>query len=273
MLYGYFVLMLFAILVIKMHVSDKTVRELLAQHKKLSEAELTKLEQTASRQKKHLQDLIVKQAIVTDEELVQWYAAATDIPYVQLDPKAIDPSLLKLVPERIARRYNAVVFGEENGVRQLAMEDPDDVQAVDFIQKQLGSKPALYLATKQNIASVIDMYRGEMSSELTKVISEDTEGESDDTDVSEEDLAEDSPIAQTVTLLIEFAIKSNASDIHIEPYERDVVYRFRINGVMTEILRQPAKRQVCHPRHRGEHDGIGRMDGTDLKACGGHARP
>lgn len=228
-----------------MHVSDKTVRELLTQHKKVSEAELTKLEQAAAHQKKALQDVIVKRAVVSDEELTQWYAAAADIPYVQLDPKMIDPSLLKLVPERIARRYNAVVFGEQNGVRQLAMEDPDDVQAVDFIQKQLGSKPALYLATKQNIATVLDMYRGEMSSELTKVFSEDTEGESEDVAVSEEDLAEDSPIAKTVTLLIEFAVKSGASDIHIEPREEFVQVRYRVDGVLREADKLPKKVQAA----------------------------
>lgn len=238
-------LMLFAILNTTMHVSDKTVRELLTNHKKLSEAEFTKLEQTAAKQKKNLQDVVLKQAIVSDEELTQWYAEASDIPFVQLDPKAIDPSLLKLVPERIAHRYNAVVFGQENGVIQLAMEDPDDVQAVDFIQKQLGSKPALYLATKQNIASAIELYRGEMGTELTKVISEDIEGESEDIDVSEEDLAEDSPIAQTVTLLIEFAVKSGASDIHIEPREEFVQVRYRVDGVLRNADKLPKKVQAA----------------------------
>jgi type IV pilus assembly protein PilB len=228
-----------------MNVSDKTIKQLLLDHKKVTEAELTKLEQAASHQKKSLQDAVLKQALVSDEELAQWYAQAADIPYIQLDPKIIDPALLKLIPERIARRYSAVVFGEKDGVKMLAMEDPDDIQAVDFIQKQLGSKPALYLSTKQNIASAIDLYRGEMSSELTKVISEDTEGESDDVAVSEEDLAEDSPIAQTVTLLIEFAIKSGASDIHIEPREEFVQIRYRVDGVLKEADKLPKKVQAA----------------------------
>lgn len=228
-----------------MHISDKTVRELLIQHKKLGEAELTKLEQTATHQKKPLQEVVLKRAVATDEELAQWYAAAADVPYVQLDPKAIDLTLLRLVPERIARRYNAVVFGEKDGIKMLAMEDPDDVQAVDFIQKQLGSKPALYLATKQNIAAIIELYRGEMSSELTKVISEDTEAESEEVVVREEDLAEDSPIAQTVTLLIEYAIKSGASDIHIEPREEFVQVRYRVDGVLKEADKLPKKVQAA----------------------------
>lgn len=211
----------------------------------MPEAELVKLEQVAAHQKKSLQDILLKRSIVSDEELTQWYAQSTGTEFVQLDAKKIDPNLLKLVPERIARRYNAVVFGEENNIKQLAMEDPDDLQAVDFIQKQLGSKPALYLATKQNIASVLDLYRGEMSSELTKVISEDTEAENEQTEVDEADLAEDSPIAQTATLLIEFAIKSGASDIHIEPREEFVQVRYRIDGVLKDADKLPKKVQAA----------------------------
>lgn len=228
-----------------MNVSDKTVRKLLAEHKKLAEAELTKLEQAAAHQKKSLQDVILKRAVVSDEELAQWYAQESGTPFIQLDPKKIDPSLLKLIPERIARRYSAVVFGEENGIKQLAMEDPDDLQAVDSLQKQIGSKPAVYLATKQSIAAVIDLYRGEMSSEITRVIAEDTEAESEQIDVSEEDLAEDSPIAQTVTLLIEFAIKAGASDIHIEPREDFVQVRYRVDGVLREADKLPKKVQAA----------------------------
>lgn len=229
----------------KMNVSDKTIKQLLVEHKKLSEAELAKLEQAAKQQKKTLQDIVIKRTVATDEEIAQWYAKSADIPFIQLDSKKIDPGLLKLIPERIARRYSAVLFGESDGIKQLAMEDPDDLQAVDFIQKQLGSKPALYLATKQNITSALELYRDEMSSELTKVIAEDIEGESEQVEVSEEDVAEDSPIAQTATLLIEYAIKAGASDIHIEPREEYVQIRYRIDGVLQEADKLPKKVQAA----------------------------
>lgn len=228
-----------------MQITDQTIKKLLLDQKKLSEAEITKLEQAAKQQKKSLQDVVLRRSVVTDEEMAQWYAKDADIPYVQLDPKKIDPNLLKLIPERIARRYTAVLFGEADGIKQLAMEDPGDIQAVDFIQKQLGAKPALYVATKQNIVSVLELYRDEMSSELTKVISEDIEGESEQVEVSEEDVAEDSPIAQTATLLIEYAIKSGASDIHIEPREEYVQIRYRIDGVLKEADKLPKKVQAA----------------------------
>ncbi len=225
-----------------MHISDKTIKQFLLEHKKTTEAEVAKLVQAASHQKKPLQDIVVKRDVVSDEELAEWYSEATGIPFVQLDPKKINIEELKLIPEHIAQRYNAVIFDEQDGVKKLAMEDPDDVQAVDFIQKQLGSKPALYLATHQNIVSIIDLYRGEMSSELTKVMAEDTEAESE-VEVNEEDVAEDSPIAQTVTLLIEYAVKSGASDIHIEPREDFVQIRYRVDGVLRQADKLPKKVQ------------------------------
>lgn len=94
------------------------------ENKKINEVEIAKLEQAAKQQKKNLQDLVLKRGVVDDNELAQWYAKSTDIPFVQLDSKKIDVELLKLIPERIARRYSAILFGEADGIKQLAMEDP-----------------------------------------------------------------------------------------------------------------------------------------------------
>ena len=228
-----------------MRISDKNIKIFLSDDKKISEAEISKLEQAAKQQKKHLQDVVIKRSVATEDELAKWYSKTNDIPFIQLDPKTINLEVMRLIPERIATRYKAILFGEQDGIKQLAMDDPDDLQAIDFMQKELGSKPAIYLATRSNIVSALDLYRGEMSSELTKVISEDIEAESEQVEVSEEDVAEDSPIAQTVTLLIEYAIKSGASDIHIEPREEYVQIRYRIDGVLQEADKLPKKVQAA----------------------------
>jgi len=229
-----------------MRIADKTISKLLLQYKKLTAVELKKLEAEGEKSKKPLQELVLKKGLVTDYELAVWYSDVIDVPYVQLEPSKLDSALLKLIPEKTARRYKAVIFGEKDGVYKLAMEDPDDVEAVDFLQKQLKSKPALFLATKQNITTALEVYRGDVSGELTKVIADDVEGESDlQEEVSEEDLAEDSPIAQTVTLLIEYAVKSGASDIHIEPREEYVQVRYRVDGVLKEADKLPKKVQAA----------------------------
>ena len=97
------------------------------------------------------------------------------------------------------------------------------------------------MATKFTILSALDQYRGNIGSEINKVITESGEAEEEEASVSEDDIAEDSPIAQTVNLVIEYAIKSGASDIHIEPRDKYVVIRYRIDGVLREANRLPKR--------------------------------
>ncbi|HPW47825.1 MAG TPA: GspE/PulE family protein, partial [Candidatus Saccharibacteria bacterium] len=164
------------------------------------------------------------------------------IPFIDLNPKDIQKETLRLIPERIARQYNVIVFSiEEDGTKLLAMEDPDDIQAISFLQKQLGDELRIYIATRSNILQCIDQYRGNISSEITQVISGDQDEQAQEEEFDESDLAEDSPIAQTVNLIIEGAIKAGASDVHIEPRENNVSIRYRVDGILQEVNKLPKK--------------------------------
>lgn len=225
-----------------MRISDALVEKLLVENKKLTNEQLANLEQQKEAEKKPLQDLVIRGELITEEELTKLYATEIDIPFAELNPKEIKTEVLKLIPERIARQYTAVVFGvTEDGKKQLAMSDPDDIQAVSFLKKQLGEDVEIYVATSKNIQAALDQFRGgAISNELTKVMT----GEEDDVieeDVDEADLAEDSPIAQTVNLLIEYAIRSGASDIHIEPRDAHVSVRYRVDGILREANKLPKK--------------------------------
>jgi type IV pilus assembly protein PilB len=123
----------------------------------------------------------------------------------------------------------------------LAMDDPDDIQAIDFLQKQLGKKLEIYIAPQSDIEVALNDYRGSLSSEISKVVTDNEEVVKEEEEISEEDLAEDSPIAQTVNLIIEYAIKQKASDIHVEPHEEFVQIRYRIDGVLREANKLPRK--------------------------------
>ncbi|HTE57229.1 MAG TPA: GspE/PulE family protein [Verrucomicrobiae bacterium] len=226
-----------------MRISDALVEKLLVAAKKVTDEQLTNLHAQEKAEKKPLQDLIVQGNIVSEKDLTKLYAEEIDVPFVELNAKEIKREVLHLIPERIAKQYNVVLFGvEEDGTKLLAMEDPDDIQAVNFLQKQLGNAIKIHVATTTNIQSALDQYRGNISNELTQVVTagdeETTEGEDE---ISEEDLAEDSPIAQTVNLLIEYAIRSGASDIHIEPRENYTSVRYRVDGVLREANKLPKK--------------------------------
>lgn len=223
-----------------MRISDATLEKLLTKAGKVKSAELDKLRAEEKRTGKPLQDLALKDDLINEAELTKLYANEINVPFVELDPKAITKKTISALPERVARQYNAVMFGVKDGVKQLAMEDPDDLQAVEFIKKYVGTNVALYIATKDNILSALDQYREGISTELGKVIDVEVQKEEEKEEtVSEEDVAEDSPIAQTVNLLLEYAIRAGASDIHIEPREEYVQVRYRIDGILREANKLP----------------------------------
>ncbi|HPQ82694.1 MAG TPA: GspE/PulE family protein, partial [Candidatus Saccharimonas sp.] len=163
-----------------------------------------------------------------------------ELPFIELDPPDIPTESLEKIPERIARQYNAVVFKiDEEGTIHLAMDDPDDVQAVSFIEKEIGTNTKIYIAPHENILLCLENYRGDVNKELNEVIDIQREDDGTAQQVSEADVAENSPIAQTVNLLLEFAIRSQASDIHIEPREGFVQVRYRVDGVLKEVNQLP----------------------------------
>jgi type IV pilus assembly protein PilB len=225
-----------------MRISDALVEKLLKAAGKVTAEQLKDLREQKEAQKKPLQDLVIQGSVVSEKDLTKLYADEIDLPFVELNAKEIKREVLHLIPERIARQYNAVLFGiEEDGSKLLAMADPDDIQAISFLQKQLGKELKLSVATHSNIQAALDQYRGTIGNELTKVITGEEAEEDTADDVDEADLAEDSPIAQTVNLLIEYAIRSGASDIHIEPREDYVSVRYRVDGILREANKLPKK--------------------------------
>jgi type IV pilus assembly protein PilB len=227
-----------------MRLSDSTVEQLLVKKQKITPEQLESIKDEQKQSNRPLQDLVVRHEIVSDKDLTKLYAEYADMPFIDIDPKKVDKQVLETLPEKIARQYTAVVFGVDGDNKQLAMEDPDDMQAVDFLQKQVGSNYKLFVATKENILQVLENYRDAVAEELSDVIAVQKEQNSDK-EVSEEDISEDSPIAKTVNLILEYAIRSNASDIHIEPREEFLQVRYRIDGVLREANKLPRNVQAA----------------------------
>lgn len=222
-----------------MHLSDGAVRELLAGSKKIKPEQLEELANFAAKHKKSLQDLLVERKLLSEKELTESYAASIKVDMVELGTTKLDKKLLARIPERIARQYQAVLFADGPDGAKLAISDPGDLQAVDFLQKLLGKNTKIYAATNSDIAHALEQYKGNLEREITKAIPE--EDKNTESEVSAEDVAEDSPVAKTVNLLIEYAIQAGASDIHVEPRENTLQVRYRIDGVLHEANTLPRK--------------------------------
>jgi type IV pilus assembly protein PilB len=226
-----------------MRVSDALVEKLLKSTDKFSIDQLKNLHEQGETEKKPLQDIVVQTNMLSDIELTKLYAKEIDVPFAEFTPESIPKEILKLIPERVARQYHAVAFDlDADGVVYVAMEDPDDIQAINFLQKQLGKPIRVHIAPESQIQPVINQYGGgtNVTSELAKVIPVEDK-EAVDEEVNEEDVAEDSPIAQTVNLIINYGIQTRASDIHIEPRENAVIVRYRVDGVLREANKLPRR--------------------------------
>jgi type IV pilus assembly protein PilB len=225
-----------------MRISDTTLETVLGRANLATPEQLTTFKEEAERSKRSLKDVIFDARITDERTVLKAYSDYSGIPYIEVDPRTVEREVLMKIPERVARQYMAALFKiDEAGVHHLVMEDPDDVQAVNFIQKEIGTNSKIYIAPIDTILSILDLYRGDVNKELNEVI--DVQREQADimqaAENADQDISEDSPIAQTVNLILEYAIRSHASDVHIEPREDAVQIRYRVDGVLKEVNRLP----------------------------------
>jgi len=223
-----------------MRISDETLVKLLERKGVATTEQLAPHIEEAARLERPLQEIVLNEKLIDVPTLTKLFAEYADIPYIEIDPKDIPQDVLNKIPERVARQYSAVIFKiDEDGLIHIAMDDPDDIQAVNFIEKQIGTNTKIYVASLDNILLCLENYRGDVNKELNDVIDIQREDDGSVSQVAESEFAEDSPIAQTVNLLLEYAIRSQASDVHIEPREEYVQVRYRIDGVLKEVNRLP----------------------------------
>jgi type IV pilus assembly protein PilB len=188
---------------------------------------------------KFLGRILIERRLVTEADLYRILAPQLGLEFVDLSDYSIDPSAVGLISESLARRYQALPVGWEDGKLILAMADPGNVFAIDDIRTITKSEVRVIMATPDSIAEAIDRHTrmdGEAENISAQASSEYDEAE----DLSAvKEVVEDAPIVKLVNLLITQAVSERASDIHIEPTEKDVRVRYRIDGVLHEKMRPP----------------------------------
>ncbi|MCL6538859.1 MAG: Flp pilus assembly complex ATPase component TadA [Acidothermus sp.] len=181
--------------------------------------------------------VLVDQGVLTESQLVAALATQIGLRFVDLTEIAIDGSAVSRVPEAVCRRYNALPIGYEDGKLVVAMADPANVFAIDDIRSLTGLDVKPVVATRADVLTAINRYH-RADEELDDLTSSLAAEEADEL-ASLDEVVEDAPIVKFVNLLITQAVQDRASDIHIEPTERDLRVRFRIDGVLHEVMRSP----------------------------------
>jgi type IV pilus assembly protein PilB len=189
--------------------------------------------------RKSLGRVLIDQGTVSETDLVATLAARIGLDFVDIGDYPVDPSAVSLISDSLARRFQAIPIAWEDDRLVVAMADPSNVVAIDDIRTITGADVRTVVSTRSAILDAIERHhRMEGSAEdVSALAASEMEQEDDLSKVRE--VVEDAPIVKLVNLLISQAVQDRASDIHIEPTERDVRVRYRIDGVLHEVMRSP----------------------------------
>lgn len=199
---------------------------------------LDKAKQDAASTNKPLLSLLTEQHITDDEMLTHAIAQITGVPYVNLTNSIINQQVLDLLPEDIAERFMAVPLAEVQNRLAVAMVDASNVQAVDYLANRIERPIKVFMASETGIRHVLDQYKTDLSTiDIAAEQSEEEAGKVEDASIKT--LVQDSPISRALSTILEYAVKSRASDIHVEPLEDTLKIRCRVDGVLREIMQLP----------------------------------
>jgi type IV pilus assembly protein PilB len=225
--------------------NQKKLEEMLVTDKLVTEQVIEAYRVKATEQNQPILTLLLADKIITDEQLTKVTASMSGIPYVNLTTAQIDQKVLDLLPQDIAERYMAVPLGEVDKRLAVAMLDAINVQAVDFLANKINRPLKVYMASEAGINAVLAQYKTNLEKGVKDAISSaNTEAAASVTNEKGErkdikTIVQDSPISRALSTILEYAVKSRASDIHIEPLEDSLKIRCRIDGVLREVMRLP----------------------------------
>ncbi len=226
---------------------SKRLGELLIRENVLTPADLEKAKEDQRKNGGRLSEALVRLGLVDEKDLVRTLSKQYGVPTVDLANFEVDPEVTKLVPEDLVQKYRIIPINRVGSTLIVAVDDPSNMFALDDVKFLTGYNVEMVLAAPSAIKEAIDRYY-DSSATLLDVMGnfdlDELELVQDEEDVDVADLeraVEDAPVVKLVNLILSDAIKKNASDIHIEPYEKSFRVRYRIDGVLYEQMRPPMK--------------------------------
>ncbi len=187
---------------------------------------------------KDITDILIFRGLINEDTIGRLVSEYFGVPFADIRRVSIPQEVLSLVPEKMARVYRVIPFGKEKKTLKLAMENPEDFEALEFVKRHTGLDIEIYYATRDYITRALGQYKKGIRQDFVRIIDENLKKAVPE----EEDLAkaaEDVPIVKILDTITSYAISERASDIHIEVQEKDVIIRFRIDGVLRDIAKFP----------------------------------
>lgn len=219
---------------------QQTIKRVLLDNKVLTSEQIEGAVRQAAEKHISLEDELVAENLISETLLYETLAGNFHVPFINLVTQNIRRDILTLVPEPIIQVHRVVPFDKNEKEIKIAMVDKDDIQIIDFIEKKTHLKALVHLTTPSSIEAALKQYRRNRHTEFQSLAaSAETEGAMSNQDLKV--LAQDVPVIRVVDTILEYAVFEGASDIHIEPTEQDTIVRYRIDGVLREVMTLPKK--------------------------------
>jgi len=269
-----------------MRIEPQQLKAFLLDAKLVGEDQFEKAKKTAEKNNQKIGDILVSEGLITQEKLLKLEAYILGIPFIDLEKEQIDIDVLKIIPEPIARSHNMVAIKKKGDLLEVAMLDPEDLRSIEFIQKTSNLKILPRLTTPKSIKNALLQYEKTLEADFGDIIKKEEIGiktlkENIEASEGEREelmkMAEEMPIVQIVDTLLKHAILERSSDIHVEPTKKDVLIRYRIDGVLHDAMTLPkqtssgivARIKVLSnlklDEHRLPQDGRFRVETEDYK--------
>jgi len=225
-----------------MHITEDNLKALLDTSGLVTDADFLSAKEDVRRSGRALSDVLIGNGMIAEEYLTELLQGYFKVPMADLKKESLSPEIVEMIPETYAKSKKLILFGydKEKGVAKIGMIDPFDYDAIEYLRAKLGVWIEPYLISTPSLRHGLRHYKNKVGGEFTDVISAHvkdslTEGSGEDLSKS----AASIPIISILDTVIDHAVGMNASDIHFEPLEKELLVRFRVDGIMREIVDLP----------------------------------
>ncbi|MBI4457728.1 hypothetical protein HY633_02080, partial [Candidatus Uhrbacteria bacterium] len=219
-------------------IPSEQFRKILVEPGYVSAADFDLTVKEAAKNGQDMEEALVDRNVVPDDYLGQLIADAIGYPFARVAVEKIPDHILRVIPERVAKKKLVIALGMQDGGRiRLAMHEPDDLDVIRLVEKKTGLRAVPHFATVRGIQNGLERYTKDLESAIKSLFEE--YGRLDAAAGGEAQAERDNKVVRIVDLIMNYAYQSSASDVHVEPREKEVLVRYRIDGILHDVVSLP----------------------------------
>jgi type IV pilus assembly protein PilB len=218
-----------------MRINEKFLKNTLVNSKLISEKDFDLVKKEAEEKDETIEEAIVEKGLISDEALGKVISDEIGLPFVNLEKIKLQKEVLEIIPDTMARKQGIIVFEKTDKGLKVATADPGNLEVLELIKRKTGENIIPYYATRKDILSALKYYKKEIKQELDYIIARNIE----EFEKTKTRAPQALPIIKIIELILNYGYENRASDIHIEPYTEKTILRYRIDGVLHDILTLP----------------------------------